>query len=302
MIAGTAAFLIVLYCFSLYVWNIKIVGNNELCREEIINALDSAGLSVGTLKNRIVPSEIEEITMSNLDKISWMSVNVKGSTVNVEIKEKIEKPEISKTCDLCNIVAAQDGQIDRLETYNGTPVVMAGDVVTKGQLLISGVSEGPEFKSKFSGAQGKVFAKTKEKIVEKISMHCVKAEDTGKIIKKFRIKLFGLEIPLWNQNKGNDSFRREVFRDSFSVLGVDLPIKIYKEFLYEQRMSDYVLDLEEARAKGEENISEKEKNQLKDANILQKDVKETKTDDEYILEAVYTCIKDIGKQEAISFE
>jgi len=52
----------------------------------------------------------------------------------------------------------------------------------------------------------------------------------------------------------------------------------------------------------DEKISEKEQTWFKDAKILEKNVKETKTDDEYILEVTYTCIKDIGKQERISFE
>ncbi len=301
-VLGILVFFIVLYIFSLYVWSIKIVGNNALCKEEIIGVLDSAGLSVGALKSRIVPSEIEEYTMSHMDKISWMSVNIKGCTVSVEIKEKVEKPEISKPGGFCNIVAIQDGQIDRLETYQGTPMVASGDVVTKGQLLISGVTEDADLKSKFLGADGKVFAKTKEKITERIPLYCVKAEDTGKVIKKIRIKFFGMELPLWGWYKGNDSFRKEIFLGSCNIFGVDLPIKIYKEFLYEQAISDYKLDLDEARAKAEENIKEKEESLFKDASILEKDVKETVTDDEYTLEIIYSCIKDIAKQESISFE
>lgn len=302
VVIGAAVFIAVLYCFSLYIWNINIVGNNELSKEEIIGVLDSAGLSVGTLKSRVVPCDVEEFTMSRIGKISWMSVNIKGSSVSVEIKEKIDKPEILKQGEFCNIVAAKDGQIDRLETFNGTPTVKPGDVVTKGQLLISGIGEDADLKSKFLSAEGKVFAKTKEVIIEKIPLKYVKAEDTGKVLKNFRVKLFGLEIPFWHPNRADDSFRKEIFFDSWNVFGVDLPIKIYKEFLYEQKMSDCNLSLEEARAKGEENILEKEKIQLKDTEILGKDVKETKNDDEYILEVVYNCVKDIGKQERISFE
>ncbi len=240
--------------------------------------------------------------MSHIGKISWMSVNIEGSTVSVEIKEKVDKPEILKQGEFCNIVAAQDGQIERLETYQGTPTVSAGDVVTKGQLLISGVSEEADLKSRFSSAEGKVFAKTRESIVEKIPLHCVKAEDTGKILKNFRIKLFGLEIPLWNWNREDENFRKEIFLDTCNVFGIDLPIKVYKEFLYEQKLSDGSLDLEGARMQADEKISEKEQTWFKDAKILEKNVKETKTDDEYILEVTYTCIKDIGKQERISFE
>lgn len=302
VVAGLSVFLIFLYCCSLYIWNINIVGNNELSKEEIMDTLYSSGLSVGALKSRINPSEIEEFTMSKFDKISWMSVNIKGGTASVEIREKLEKPEIIKEGEPCNIVALQDGQIERAETYRGTAVIVPGAVVTKGQLLISGVSENSNMGSQFLCAEGKVFAKTSEKIVEKIPLCGVKAEDTGKLIKKIRIKLLGLEIPLWNWGKCGDNFRKEIYLDSCNIFGIDLPIKIYKEFLYEQNICDYTLSLEEARAKGEENIRKKEKEYLNDAKILEKSAKEIKTDDEYILEMAYTCVKDIAKQERISFE
>ncbi len=302
VIIGAALFIAILYCFSLYIWNIKIVGNNEISSEEISCVLDSAGLSVGVLKSRVIPSDVEKFTMTRLGKISWMSVNIKGSSVSVEIKEKVEKPEILKQGEFCNIVAAQDGQIERLETYNGTPMVAPGDVVTKGQLLISGVGEDADFKSKFLSADGKVFAKTSEVSEERIPLNYVKAEDTGNVLRNFRVKLFGLEIPLWTWHKGDESFRKEIFLDSCSVFGVVLPIKIYKEFLYEQKISTCSLDLEGARMQAEESIRKKEENDLKNVTILERDVKETQTDDEYILKVVYNCVKDIGRQELISFE
>ncbi len=303
ILAGILVFLTFLYCCSLYVWRINLIGNSELSKEEITKTLDEAGLSTGVLKSRITPSEVEEFTMARLGKISWMSVNIKGALVNVEIKERLEKPEILKEGEPCNIVALQDGQIERLETYRGTPSVEPGSVVTKGQLLISGVSESADFKSEFLSAEGKVFAKTKEKIAEKIPLNYVKAEDTGKLIKKIRIKLFGLEIPVWGWKVSeNDNFRKEIYLDSCNILGVDLPIKIYKEFLYEQNICSCELSEDEACCKAEENIKAREADELKNINILEKNVKRTKSDDEYILEAEYTCIKDIGKQERISFE
>lgn len=302
VVVGISIFLAFLYCCSLYIWNINIIGNNSLSKEEIMSTLDSAGLSVGTLKSRINSSEIEESTMAKYDKISWMAVNIKGGTVDVEIKEKLDKPEIIKDSEPCNIVAEQDGQIERMETYRGTAVAIPGEVVTKGQLLISGISESTDSASQFINAEGKVFAKTKEKIIEKIPLNCVKAEDTGKLIKKMRIKLFGLEIPLWNQNSCGENFRKEFYLDSCNIFGVDLPIKIYKEFLYEQNMRGYLLSLEDARVQGDERIKEKENEYLRDASILERNVKETKTEDEYTLEVAYVCVKNIAKQERISFE
>ena len=75
-----------------------------------------------------------------VDEIGWLSVNIIGSHANVEVKEKIEKPELEDNPSPCNIKASADGVITKITAGEGMSQVKKGSGVAKGDLLISGVS------------------------------------------------------------------------------------------------------------------------------------------------------------------
>ena len=73
--------------------------------------------------------------------VSWLTVNTQGSTAVVALAEGVEKPDMEAWKRPCNIRSAAAGQILRMEVYAGQAEVAAGDAVTAGQLLVSGVTE-----------------------------------------------------------------------------------------------------------------------------------------------------------------
>ena len=125
------------------------------------------------------------MAMIRLKDVAWMSINVSGSCVNVSLKEKAKQPELVSKGEPCNIVAKCSGQIEKVETDSGTACVNTNDVVTEGQLLISGIVENLNSENSFVCAEGKVFAKVRKNIVQKIEINQTKAKDTGKVIKKY---------------------------------------------------------------------------------------------------------------------
>lgn len=300
-IAGGLIFVAILWTFSMYVWSIKVAGNDTIPTQEILKTMEELGVSPGSLKYRIDVPMVEQMSMMKLNNVAWMSININGSCVNILIKEKVKTPEIFTEGEPCNIVAREDGQIERLETYRGTPMVTVGDVVTQGQLLVSGVSESADSKNLFLNADGKVFAKTRKKIRETVKFVSLKAMDTGKVIKRYRIKTFGLEIPIGLWNKTDDNYRSEISLNSLKIFGVELPIKIYTEIWYEQECGEIILTPEEAKLETEKRVNEKENTELDGAQILDKSVDSREENGEYIMEVNFICIENIGKKEQISF-
>lgn len=299
---GIIIFAAIIWISSLYVWSINVSGNNEISSEDIINTAKDCGICPGILKKRIDVSSTEQMIMSKLGNIAWMSVNIEGSCVNIIVKEKIVSPEIVVESEPCNIIASKDGQIERLETYKGTPVVSAGDIVTKGQLLVSGVVEGPDFKSGLTDADCKVFAKTKHKVERKIPLTTVQAKDTGKIVKKYRIKAFGKEFSIWSPKKIDDTYRCENSSNNAKFFGVDIPIVLYTEKWYEQECSEKTITSEEAKKEIVEELSKIQDENNQDIKILEKFEEEREENGEYIYNAIFSCIENIGKREKIEIE
>ncbi len=301
-VAGFSVFILIIYSFSLYVWSVKVTGNEAIPEQEVVKVMQELGVSPGTLKSRINSKIIKQMAMARLGSVAWMSLNINGSCVEVNLKEKVVAPEIFHAGEPCNIIAGEDGQIERLETYCGTPTVNIGDVVTKGQLLVSGVVECADAHNLFLSADCRVFAKTKKKLIEKVPLNALKASDTGKIIKKYRMKIFNFEIPIGVWRKTDETFRYEVTCENLKIFNTELPVKIYKEIWYEQRCDEITLTDEQARQEAEKNMACRESLELEGAQILEKNTNGREENGEYILEVDFICIEDIAIKEKISFE
>ena len=304
ILAGVFLFLFILFMFSTYIWSIKVFGNETIPEEEILSVFEELGVSCGSLKNKIDFPIIEQIAMTKLDKISWLSVNLSGSCVNILIKEKLTKPEFTiNDNEPCNIISSKDGQIIRFETYQGEPAIQIGDTVTKGQLLISGICENQNLESHFVNADAKVLAKTTNKITKEIPINCTEEKNTGKVIEKNRIKFFGLELPSFNfWSNIDDSFQPEFSCKTLNFLGKDIPIKIYKEIWREKVFNSRKLTPDEAINKARDLAINDEKSNLKNTKILSESVEISEEKENYKISFTFSCIENISKKEKIFFE
>lgn len=271
------------------------------------------GISSGSLKSSINIPMAKQQAMQKLDSVAWMSINLNGSCAEILIKEKTLPPEqIISENEPSNVIAEFDGQIERMETYSGTPVVSGGDVVVKGQLLISGINEKPDGRNEFLCADGKVYARTHRILYEKVKTNFENSSDSGICINKYRLKIFNLEIPLNFKNfsnkdsKKNDcekNYRFETTDKKFKIFGAYLPIIIYKESAYEQNIENVTLSEAESKNIAMEMIEKKELQEFGDE--VQIKSKEWGTGKmmietgEYYQERHYDLVENIAKKEKI---
>lgn len=136
--------LLALYGYgSLFIWDFQVTGNDTVPTEKILRALEHNGVAIGTRSLSFDQEELRNHVLLELGDISWLSVNVKGCTAHVQVVERRRPPEIVDRSRPANVVAARDGLVTKLEALDGRALVAAGAVVTRGQLLISGVSDSP---------------------------------------------------------------------------------------------------------------------------------------------------------------
>ncbi len=307
-LVGFFCFIIILLMMPMYVWKVEVKGCNNMSEDEVKKIMCDLGVWPGALKNSINFPLAQQNAMSRLGAVSWVSLNLKGSTVEVLIKEKVIPPEKNEPEDtgLCNITAAASGVIERTETYRGAAVVKPGDVVSDGQLLISGIIENPSGGNEFVSADGKVYAKTLRKISlkEKVNQICIC--DTGKTTQRCRIKIFSFEIPLSFAKKMQGDHRYEFSERHVDFLGARLPITVFREKGYEQQQIEKNLDIEQAKSALEKKFEEFEKDNFgDDLKIINKsmgEVRKSENGEEYVQECQYECLENIAKKQQMIFE
>lgn len=302
LLVGCVCFLVIIYCLSLYIWSIDVLGTDDISINEVKNMLSQMGVTTGTLKSKIDIPLLEKAAMNKFGDISWTSINIKGSNLTVELKERVQPPELIPNASPCNIKARIEGQITRMEVYSGQKEVAIGDAVVKDQLLVNGVVENDQGDCTMHHAKAKIFALTKHEIKQEVLLNQVKNIETGKVKKRRKITLFGVNIPITFMPTPKENYKKEVENYDLKICGATLPINIYSENWIQYEPQKVALSKEEAKNKAYEELKNSEDKELKDIKIIKKEKTEKLENNKFSLHVVYLCEEDIAKQDAILLE
>ncbi len=127
------------YVMSLFVWDIHVTGSTYYTEDEIIKYLEQEYVTLGTKKSSISCNEMETKLMEYFDEIAWISCELRGTQLLINLTETIVNEEILVSENPSDIVAAKDADIVSIITRDGTPVAKANETVKKGDVLISGI-------------------------------------------------------------------------------------------------------------------------------------------------------------------
>ena len=254
-----AIFVIAFFCFGVtrFIWNIDVVGNEKISKEELLAELANYGIKEGNLKSNIDVEKIKnEISMSH-DDLSFIGVDIEGTNVIVKIVEATEKPEIIDENTKTNIIADKSGVISKIVVRSGTARVQVGDTVQKGDILVEGIMEGKYTGIREVNSDADIFVKStyqkekKEAFVQKIS------ERTGAKQKSYEIYLNNFKFFF---NKGVSNFKKcdtiRVYKKVKLFSNYYIPVEIVEntEFELDENFKTYT----------EEELTEKIANELKE--------------------------------------
>lgn len=158
-----AGFLLFLLCIILnasFVSSITVVGNETVAEDTILSLLEEKGFKKGVLIYNIDKKQIQQDILKSYDKLAWLWIHLEGTKATVTVKERTPVPDMRDAGDYSNCVASSDGVIIEIMPRYGRQIVRPGDVVKKGDLLISGMSETLTGEIRYLHADGIVMAKT----------------------------------------------------------------------------------------------------------------------------------------------
>lgn len=134
---------ILFWCLaSRFIWDIQIEGNFALTEDVLMDYLEEKGVHTAMKKSALEIEALEQALREDYDLITWTSVQLRGTTLLIHIKENEmpvydnrNKAEVERGMDL---VAEKEGVVTYIITRSGVPKVTCGDSVLKGDVLVSG--------------------------------------------------------------------------------------------------------------------------------------------------------------------
>ncbi len=298
---GFIIFFALIFYLSSLIWHVEIVGNETVKTEDILEVLERENIKKGIIKYRIDEEYVEYMLLKEFDIFSYLSVNIEGTKMTIEVKERDLPPEVIDENIPCNIVATKKGVIEKVIARNGRSVVKKGDVVEKGQVLITGIitDEYSEIEM-YVHAEGEVLAKTlySYKVEEPIEK-TVKVE-TGEVYERRELKFGDRVIQFAKGDIPFADYIEEVKEVKLFNLDFQLPIKIlvheYKEVETKKVKQDVELIKEANHIKA---VKELNKQLPTDAKIQSKDVKHYVKDNVVTTYVVVEVLEDIGEKRIL---
>lgn len=123
MFAGIGCSFILMYCLSLFVWQITVEGNYFHSDEEIIDFLEDNHIYHGINKKKVESYELEKNIRNNFDDITWVSVELTGTRLIVHIKENFNVEKDNQNLKIKDLLSPYNGIIYSIVTRSGTPAV-----------------------------------------------------------------------------------------------------------------------------------------------------------------------------------
>ena len=275
-----------------FVWEIETIGSEKLSRAEIISTVEKVGLHYGTFSPMLDTNEASRKALNLFDgKALWLAINIKGSKATVEIRDYDKSNDINIKSTPSNLIANFDGTLVQSQTNSGVQIANVGETVTKGDILISGISENEDESLMYQRSEG-CFTALNSRTLQKAFTKETSAEFLSNVRIYNKISFFHVRIPLYiKSNYANQSYTRQAtFKTKV------LPFGITKSAAFESETKSlntidriYYIDV----------FTNCEYEKMENTLILSSDYSFNKTDGTFNVCCDYQCIDFIGKEVPI---
>ena len=294
--AGVIVYAAALVFLSGHIWNVKVVGLDRISEPEILNALSELGLHEGVPISSVDPEVLRTRLALKVDGIAWASVNIEGARATVNISESIGTKKTDRSP--CDLVASTDGVITAIEVTNGNILVKVGQTVAAGDVLVSGITEYKDGSTFVGRSSGKIYASTEHTISRSAPLEREVTVGTGRVKTRRVLSFFGIDIPLYlGSLDGEYVASKNVKR--FESNGMYIPVMLTETTFCEVEKKTVTVDTETARQMALEMLAAEEGEQLKNAEILSREVSFTETDGGVTAVAKYSCPENIANVDLL---
>lgn len=303
LMIGLLLFVLFLGGMSQFLWNIEVEGNERISTETVLERLRECGVYEGAYMRGIDSFEAERQMMLLLPDISWIAVNLRGSTASVELRERSLPPEIIDDNTPCNVVAARTGQIVEMEVYDGEPVLRVGDTVEEGQLVVSSFVGGIRNREigRLVHARARIIVEFTEDVEIRIPLEEEIREPLGTSFVKRSVTLFTLKIPLYF---GLPDAPCNVYSKTTQpfLLGLRLPLTISTDVYEPVAIHTLLFTEEQAREEALSRLIDYERDFSQLGKIMSKTANGAREGESYVVRARYILRQNAAQEQRMEIK
>jgi len=292
--------IVITVAFALYLSNIVVTidvcGNNEVTRQQIVSALESAGIYQGKFIPNIDFHSCEQKLRLSIPQISWAGIRHTGSRIVVDITEAVEKPQMVNDDIPCNIVSAYDAQITYAEVYSGRLARKVGDGVKKGDIIISGTVDDGFGHILKKHAMGRVCGIYKQTVSFSQPFKQQEQIYSDNIKTRKYFDFFGFRMPMFFSDVEDETYDYTENTVNFRFMGLKLPLGIVYCSYHPFSMQETEYSSQEADKKLEQQTALYEKNfyDNKNIKIIERNIDKKIYNDKIEYEIEYILEGEIG--------
>lgn len=210
-----------------FVWQVEILQAGKY-EGEVRLFLAEKGIHPGMLQKDVDAVQLQEELLWRLPRVKWVWVKKEGMVLSIRLEEGVAAEGADNTPG--PVVAGQDGILERLTVFSGTPVVKAGDSVKKGQVLILGESEGPDGEKVPVPARGEAVALVQVQSSVRMSTRELITEPTGRQAERW---LFQTPLGVYTFQEEPSFLLADRLYERYPLPGVWLPVTVIRETFVE---------------------------------------------------------------------
>ena len=292
-----AALALLSWLSSLFIWEIRVVGNETVSTASILRALDDCGVSAGTFWPKMNIDLVRSGVQRRVKGLEWFTVNLHGSVADVIVTERTEAPEVVDNDAPYELYAAHSGIVVKMEVLQGQPLVQRGDFVTSGQVLVSGAPEDIQGEHTGVHALGSVRVRTAYCLTAQMPLTKQKAASAGRRHTRWAI-LFGKKRMIFGKSSSiPGALCDKIYTVSVCAIPglVRLPVTLLREDVTPLTLTDAREQEKAARARLEQTLLDALRAQIgADGEVISKHFSESKSGDTLTVTLRCECEQEIA--------
>ena len=303
---GLTAALVLSAILSGFIMTIEITGNERVSDALILQHLQRFGVRPGVYGPSLDRRQIEQEILLAVEDLAWMTINLHGTRVEVQVLERKEAPARVDESGFYHVISEADGIIEQLEAELGDAKVKRGDTVAKGDILISGTvtleppkySDLPERYYNLH-ARGRVWARTWRELTAVIPVESEMKVLSGHEENLVAINFFGRRVEFF----GNSSISGLVCDKISKVypvelpMGLRLPVWLTVDQVREYETERVFLHWDTAAEMLKESLSEHLEELVGENGQVLNITYETRVADGFVyVKVVGECLEEIGQE------